>query len=326
MALQPHELFAHAATLLQQHQPVALCIIVATRGSTPASAGAVMLVDEAATMLGSVGGGCIEAEVRRAAHERMSSRENALIRHTLDHDRAWEDGLICGGTLDIAITFPTSADALNEIADAYRRGESQPYAFDVSTEFDVNKEHAGVRLLHYVYEMRPPPTLLIAGGGHIGGEVCRYALDLGFRVIVFDDRADILERFVPPAADHRAGPIHEGLAAAEVDTNTFVVIATRGHRHDARALQAMIGRPAAYIGMIGSRRKVKVTFDDLEEEGIDPAQLKEVHAPIGLDIGSVTIPEIAVSIVAQLVQVRRSQFQSPVTGPTAVHDESASSS
>ncbi len=316
MSLHPHQIFSKAADLLEQDHAIALCIIVKTHGSTPASPGAVMLVDDTANMFGSVGGGCIEAEVRRSACTLINENQSQLLSFTLDHDRAYEDGLICGGTIEIAVVIPHDGKALREFVERYRAGLSSEYSFRV-IRIDNSPENRAEEL-RYTYTLATQPTLLIAGGGHIGGAVCKHALDLGFHIKVFDERADILSRFIPTEVERIAGPIHENLSQEDIHANTFVVIATRGHRHDARALHAVIDSEAGYIGMIGSRRKIKVTFDDLIEEGVDPALLERVHAPIGIDINSVTIPEIAISIVAELIKVRNSQSFSPITGPEVI--------
>ena len=316
MTLNPQQIFSKAADLLEQNHSIALCIIVKTHGSTPASPGAVMLVDDTAQMFGSVGGGCIEAEVRRRACTLINENQSQLLSFTLDHDRAYEDGLICGGTIEIAVVIPEDASALREFADHYRDGIDSEYPFTVSRINNASNQPE--QILRYRYTPATLPTLLIAGGGHIGGAVCKHALDLGFHIKVFDERADILSRFIPTEAEHIAGSIHENLSHENIRVNTYIVIATRGHRHDARALHAVINSEARYIGMIGSKRKIKVTFDDLIAEGVDPALLERVHAPIGLDINSVTIPEIAISIVAQLIKIRNTQSLSPITGPEII--------
>ncbi|HUN81412.1 MAG TPA: XdhC family protein, partial [Phycisphaerae bacterium] len=131
-----------------------------------------------------------------------------------------------------------------------------------------------------------------------------------------DDRADMMgpERLPPPIRPV-VGDIEKTLRALPIDSNSFVVIVTRGHNRDEQALHAVIDSPARYIGMIGSRRKVKLIFDDLEALGVDRTRLASVHAPIGLSIGAVTVPEIAMSIVGQLIEVRRSEKPTRVEGP-----------
>jgi xanthine dehydrogenase accessory factor len=134
----------------------------------------------------------------------------------------------------------------------------------------------------------------------------------GFRVVVLDDRPDMAnaERF-PHAAERIVADIVETLRDYAFAPNTYIVIVTRGHALDEEALREVIDAPVAYVGMIGSRRKVRVIFDHLRADGIDEALIERVRAPIGLDIGSETPAEIAVSIVAQLISERRLAAQSP---------------
>ncbi|MBN1419430.1 MAG: XdhC family protein, partial [Planctomycetes bacterium] len=153
----------------------------------------------------------------------------------------------------------------------------------------------------------PHPVLIIAGAGHVGEALARLAAPLGFDVTVIDDRAAFAKPVRFPEASHiLVGDIAETLARQSIDASTYVVIVTRGHRHDASALRACLARPVRYIGMIGSRRKIGVLFRALQDEGAGTAEaLARVHAPIGLAIGAVTVEEIAASIAAELVAVRR---------------------
>ena len=143
------------------------------------------------------------------------------------------------------------------------------------------------------------------GGGHIGRAVGELAVDLDFDVWVVDDRADYVSELRFPRAQKRiAGPIKEALGDLKVDQDTYCLIVTRGHQHDEEALYCLIDRNARYVGMIGSRRKIKLIFEDLVQEGVSSDLLDQVYAPVGLDIGSQTVPEIAVSICAELVAHR----------------------
>jgi xanthine dehydrogenase accessory factor len=136
---------------------------------------------------------------------------------------------------------------------------------------------------------------------------------------VLDDRGEYAnaDRF-PSPIQPVAGDIAQTLRDFAVGPNTYVVIVTRGHKHDEAALRAVIGRSARYVGMIGSRRKIAVTFDDLRHAGASPAELERVHTPIGVDIGAVTPEEIAVSIAAELIAVRRASRKRAVEGPFPV--------
>lgn len=285
------------------------CLVVRARGSTPQSAGALMLVDEAANTFGTIGGGCVEAEVRRRALEMMQQGRTGVLTFKLDHDYGWDDGLICGGTIDVAVTAIPAVEFIHWAIDASESGREASLVFEIETE-------TGPAV--FTLSLPARPRLLIAGAGHIGQAVARLALDLEFDVTIYDDRADLLEKLAPPGCTCVSGDIAENLARAAIGNDTYCLIVTRGHRHDEQALEAVVGGGAKYIGMIGSRRKVKLIFDDLVERGVDPRDLESVRAPVGLDIGAVTVEEIAVSIAAQLVEVRRAARAKPIGGPHPV--------
>jgi xanthine dehydrogenase accessory factor len=159
----------------------------------------------------------------------------------------------------------------------------------------------------FVEPLIPKPLLLIAGGGHVGQALALQAVQIGFEVAVLDDRPEFTDLLLfPKGVTTRCGHIPEQMAAFPMTKDTYVVIVTRGHQHDAEALRACIRAPAAYIGMIGSKRKVAFIHKSFIELGLaTEAEFSRVFAPIGLDIGAVTVPEIATSIAAQLVAVRR---------------------
>jgi xanthine dehydrogenase accessory factor len=278
---------------------VVLCTVVGTRGSTPQEKGAKMLVVADGRTIGTLGGGCVEAEVRKRALELLSQNTSKLLEFHLDHDFGWDDGLICGGVMEIFVQM-VDRDGMGPFAEALGaiRGK-------IPTIFKIPYEHKGAAK-QYVEEIGPPPRLVIAGGGHVGQALGELAARLDFGVTVIDDREDFVstERF--PAAKQRiAGEIEDELRKFPIDAGTYVVIVTRGHRHDGQALHAVIDSPAKYIGLIGSKSKIKLIFDDLVARGVSIEKLSRVHAPIGLEIGAVTVPEIAVSIAAELIKVRR---------------------
>jgi xanthine dehydrogenase accessory factor len=147
--------------------------------------------------------------------------------------------------------------------------------------------------------------LVIVGAGHVGQRVAQLAADVDFDVWVVDDREEYCnsQRF-PSAKRLIVGPIDAALSGLEVDQHTYCLIVTRGHNHDEEALYHLAETPAAYVGMIGSKRKIKLIFEDLMREGISNEALSRVYAPLGFHIGSQTVPEIAVSIVAELIAHR----------------------
>ncbi|MFQ5492040.1 MAG: XdhC family protein [Phycisphaerae bacterium] len=286
-----------------------LCAVVGTKGSTPQAPGAAMLVRADMSTVGTLGGGCVEAEVRKRAFELLGRGESGLLDFVLDHDYGWEDGLICGGKMTIGVT-PVVAQNLGPYEQALALTRQRRPAW-----LPVMVRHEG-RSRKYRIHLEVPPTLLIAGAGHVGQAVANLAVGLDFHVVVIDDRADQVsaERF-DSAVELRTADIATGLREYPIDAGCYVVIVTRGHRHDHQALEAVIRREAAYIGLIGSKRKARMILKDLADEGVRADLVQRVHTPIGLDIGAVTVPEIAVSIVGQLVQCRRQEGGRLVEGP-----------
>jgi xanthine dehydrogenase accessory factor len=348
------ELVEQLLASLAAGRAVAVCRLVETRGSTPQKAGALMLVFADGSQAGTLGGGCVEAEVKRRAIAVVEHGAAEISRFQLDNDYGWDDGLICGGRMQVLID-PLSARAeagyferLHDLLLA-GRGFSEAIVFDADASrlpapvcylFDADGQaiasrHGRLdgeiieRLLENLPKLsdRPRPQaaggvaylpvlprcrLLIVGGGHIGQAVGNMAPELGFDVWVVDDRAEYVsaERF-PRAEQRMAGDVTETLRDLEITPDTYCLIVTRGHNHDEEALAQLAERGARYVGMIGSRRKIRLIFDDLEAQGMSSEALARVFAPVGIDIGSQTVPEIAVSILAELIAHRNCGGQVP---------------
>ena len=312
---------------------VALCAVVATRGSTPQPAGVMVAVDEAAGLTGTIGGGCVEADVRRQAHGLLSEAatdsnpspaehnsgkapgSGSLITFTLDHDFGYDDGLICGGQMDVAIEVLSSS---TDVTTFWKAVDRLRGGLDAAVPIRVPTAEGPVE---YRIRVEPSPKLVIAGAGHISRILADMTVRLDFTVHVIDDRLEFAnaQRFPHPIKPV-VGDISGTLAEWPIDAGTYIVVVTRGHKHDEQALEAVLDSPARYIGMIGSRRKIKVIFDDLLHGGASKERLSRVHAPVGLDIGGVTVEEIALSIAAQLVSVRRSERHKAVEGPFPISD------
>jgi xanthine dehydrogenase accessory factor len=157
----------------------------------------------------------------------------------------------------------------------------------------------------FIEPVEAAPDVYIFGAGHVGQSLARMAHEAGFHVHVIDDR----EKFASAErlgsdVDVQVSDIPDWLAAHPLPSTAYAVIVTRGHRHDLDALRALAGQPLRYVGLIGSRAKVKRIYDALRDEGLTPEQLRPIYAPIGLDIGAVTPQEIAVSILAELIAVK----------------------
>lgn len=339
------ELLAKVVECLDQGGPGVFCSVLETRGSTPQEAGASMLVLPDGRQAGTLGGGCVEAEVRQRALGMGAGAGAAVHSFSLDQDYGWDDGLICGGQMRI-LTLPLEA---TRDAGYFRRfhdlvaagkGCTEAIVLDASAWpglavgtrflFDaagglVDRLGAGEPPAEVLAALKPPATrprpavlrgisvlpvlprcrLVIVGGGHVGEAVGRLASQMDFDVWVLDDRDAFAnaERF-PTAARILVADIGETCRTFEADPSDYFVVVTRGHKHDEEAAYHLATKPGRYLGLIGSRRKIKLIFDDLEAQGIDRAILSRIHAPLGLDIAAVTVPEIAVSIVAELVSHR----------------------
>jgi xanthine dehydrogenase accessory factor len=199
-------------------------------------------------------------------------------------------------------------EALWKAREALKTRKAVTVKYELADDFaEESGLICGGQMEVFIEPIEPSPTVYIFGAGHVGQYVGRVAHEAGFRVHVVDDREKFAnrERF-PDAAEIVVDDIPDWLAKTALPTSAYAVIVTRGHRHDLDALRALAIKNLRYLGLIGSRAKVKRIYDVLAEDGtVAIEQLERVHAPIGLDIGAVTPQEIAVSIVAELIAVRR---------------------
>lgn len=158
----------------------------------------------------------------------------------------------------------------------------------------------------FVEGFTTPPTLVLMGGGHVGKAVSALAATLGFRIFVVDDRPEFANRDrFPEATETIVQSFDGGLGRIPISANTYILIATRGHRYDDMALKAALNTPACYVGLVGSKRKSLMIYKHLVQEGVPLKRIKQVHAPVGLDIGAVTPAELAVSIMGEIIMSRR---------------------
>lgn len=341
------EVIEELSEVLASGRPAAYCRLVETRGSTPQKAGATMLVLPDGSQAGTLGGGCVEAEVKRRALAALDSQQADVSVFNLDSDYGWDDGLICGGRMKVLIQpLAEGGEGDRDAAGYFRRlaevaaspaGGTEAVVYEsteISSPSSVLLDHQGEtvatlnlpstpqQVLQHLRPLseRPRPyaeqgiaylpwlprcRLVIVGGGHVGQAVGELAHQLDFDVWVVDDREQYTsaERF-PNAQRRITGTIEDVLPNLEITPETYCLIVTRGHAHDEQALFHLIDRGARYVGLIGSRRKIRMIFDDLRAEGVSAESLEAVYAPLGIHIGSQTVPEIAVSICAELVAHR----------------------
>jgi xanthine dehydrogenase accessory factor len=351
------ELLAELTGALDQGQPCVYCSVVETRGSTPQKAGAAMLVFPDGRQSGTLGGGCVEAEVKQRALRVLAAGQGRpdVLTFCLDDNYGWDDGLICGGRMSILadpLGIPAAAGGRAGTAGRYYRRLSelvesgrgctevvvlaeQPAGVALGSRYLFGPEDQLVDRLaegevpplvstHLVpVQQRPRPavhqgiaylpvlpriTLLIVGGGHVGQAVARLAAEVDFDIWVLDDRDRYASRERFPTAGRLLvgdiGATLKELVQRDITPSTFCLIVTRGHSHDEEALYHLATTPAGYVGMIGSKRKIKLIYEDLLARGVPEGTLARVHAPLGFAIGSQTVPEIAVSIVAELIACR----------------------
>jgi len=196
---------------------------------------------------------------------------------------------------------------IREALAALDEGKPRYLDFNLSNPERGDPLVCGGEMELFIEPLLPPPTLLLAGAGHVGAACAELGKFLGLRVLVADDRPELLTREKFPTADELlAGDPCTHLNAATVTARTYIVLVTRAHTLDTELLRAALQTPAAYIGMLGSKRRVLTVFDTLKQEGVSDEQLARVHAPIGIRIGAETPQEIAVSILAEIIVALRS--------------------
>ena len=299
-------IFTDMLAALGAGEPFALGIISGVKGSSPQKRGAKALFFADGRIVGTLGGGCLEAEVRERARQSLRTRQPATFDLVLDHDFGWDDGLICGGKVS-GLILPHAAQA-GEIWRALARRE-QVQTWGVRQDFSIAWAGADVGAWLYREIVAPPCALWIGGSGHVAQAVAPLAQQLDFAVTVFDDRPALANHQCFPAAtrlrvDAWEKILHDSLPA----TPTFGLIVTRGHQHDALVLRDWIRQPFAFLGMIGSSRKWRIISEQFLQDGLaTEEELRRVECPVGLDIAAVSVNEIAVSIAARLVQ-RRAGF------------------
>lgn len=252
------DLFEEIVKMRRAGQRAALATIVHTNGSIPSYESSRMLVREDGSIAGTIGGGCVEAEVWAAAKEVMQNESPRKMVFNLNNEAKYDNGLICGGTLEV-----------------------------------------------FVEPILPQPIAYLFGGGHVSMAVAKVASAAGFGIAVVDDRETFanVERF--PMAHEIFTSYEDAFEKLHPNPSSYLIIVTRGHKEDMRVLAWAVRTEARYVGMIGSKRKVLSVYKALENDGFKPEEFERVYAPMGLEIGSLSPEEIAISIVAELIAVRR---------------------
>jgi xanthine dehydrogenase accessory factor len=302
--------FQALADAARSGEPVALGIITGVKGSSPQKVGAKALFYRDGRIKGTLGGGCLEAEIQQRAIQSLRTGAPETFDLLLDHDFGWDDGLICGGKV-FGVILPNAQKAgeqfWNELAE--RQGT---LCWGVKQDFTIERtasaltSHLTPHTSLYQETITPPCALWIAGAGHIAQAVAPLALQLDFNVTVFDDRPALANYdFFPDAVSLKVSEWEKLGVLPLPQVPSFALIVTRGHRHDALVLKDWIRKPFLFLGMIGSARKARTIFDHFAEEKIATAEeMARVVCPVGIKIRSRSVPEIAVSIMAQFIEKR----------------------
>ncbi len=338
------EIYKKAAHVLGRSENIALITVISTTGSTPGKVGYKMLVwGKNKKTLGTIGGGLVEAEIIDSAGRMLPTPENKVVKISLGRTEDDERG-ICGGSIEFLIeSFDTKGLPLfEELTGTIENGDKSvllsiispgkpPEKFllqnaeQVSTAAHINlssetivsvqklitKEESAKIIMAdstelFIETIAEVPMVLIFGAGHLAYYISQYAKSLNFRVTVCDDRAEFANKERFPQADNIIVEDFESvLDKVRINKNSYIVIVTKGHKSDEIILEKAVKTDVKYIGMIGSKRKVLTIFKHLKERGVPEETLRKVHSPIGTSIGAVTPEEIALSIVCELVKIRR---------------------
>jgi len=316
----------------------ALASVVRRRGSLPMSATAKLLVTAAGARHGTIGGGCLEAEVMERALDVCARRTPVCTQHSLNAELAGDYGLTCGGTADVFIE-PVVPDAMlaalyAEAAAVVARGDRAVLATarrwpdgaprkllataqqrlgldgdallrEALGDYDPARETPWFGEEVVVEALVGAPRLVVFGAGHVGARICEAASFAGWRVTIVDDRAEFADAQRLPWAEQVLVCDFGDVRAAAVIPADYVVICTRGHQHDALIAAQVAPVFPRFLGMLGSRRKGALTAQALRGWGVDESAIGRITCPVGMDVGADTPAEIAVSVVAQLVATRR---------------------
>lgn len=294
----------------------ATATVVETWGSSPRPVGAMLAVRDDGLSIGSVSGGCVEAAVQDAARESLANgRPSRLVFPQIAARDVWEVGLTCGGRLEVWIEpEPYEDPAWRSAVEAATRNRPvalvtryDPHARWIASEPQETGQVEIAGELCFVHAIRPRDRLLIVGASHIALPLIQMAKVLDFECIVVDPRSGLLdpERFPESPDQAHPGWPQSVLPELEITDATYAVLLSHDPKIDDPALEILLRSPAAYIGALGSRATQAERRESLRRRGVTEGQLDRIHGPIGLNIGARSPQEIAVAILAEIIQARR---------------------
>jgi len=334
--------------MANQGQPFVMALVLHQEGPTPREAGVRMIIKPDGDILGTIGGGLMEADVIKTARKIFDTRKSVIKSFDMTSANVDSIDMICGGRMEILIEYCAPDKELFQLFNDLRHELAQRRKCLLVTELQPlpgntwqvrralirkNGQISGAAVISArlnaeikanMTNMRNPVfremdeqrffiepyaamgTVYLFGAGHVALQVANLAQNVDFQTVVLDDRREFAnsDRFVNANDVIVLASFEQALEGLEIDADSYMVILTRGHSHDKTVLRQVLRTPAGYIGMIGSVRKRDAIYKALQNEGVSEHELQRMHSPIGLAIKAQTPEEIAVSIVAELIQKR----------------------
>lgn len=335
------KLIAEMAGCVERSEIFGLATIISRNGSAPRAIGAKMLVYQDGSIAGTIGGGALEAQVIKLALEAIHDGETFIREFHFSGEDAASMDAICGGKVEVLIetidprepNFKRVLDALETANQEHLRAwliTTIPPAGSPAAHALVNADGSLIGTLptglddNTIKQIRRPTplslekvqilveplningTAYIFGAGHVSRSLAEFTHAVDFWTVVLDDRAEFTNRQRFPTADRLVvlESFSNALDKISIDRDSYLVVVTRGHRDDVTVMPQVLKTDARYIGMIGSRRKCALVFEELRKQGFSEEAIRRIHAPIGIHISAETPEEIAVSIVAEMIQER----------------------
>jgi xanthine dehydrogenase accessory factor len=337
-------LWREMAKNLSSNQSMVVATIFEKSGSAPRTVGAKMIIKADGSIVGTIGGGKLEAEIIKLSQTVFTSRTPLVQYFNLSGSGAASMSMICGGNVEVLLDYVNAKEKTNleicqSIVDVLFMGDRAWLINVIETMGSnnsrqqclikkdgtiigrvpcdrelMNKILSGSSKIHsetvgnqrlVIEQIRNTGTLYLFGAGHVSQQLAHVADLVGFSTIVIDDRREYAnQERFPKSKIIVLDSLAEPLPELDFDEDSYLVTVTRGHLHDKRVLEQLLRKPAAYIGMMGSIRKREFIYRDLAEKGFTGEDFQRVHCPIGIEIESDSPEEIAISIVAELIKVR----------------------
>lgn len=335
------ELLKEWKQVMKQGKEAVLVTIIASSGSTPRGAGSRMLVKQDGSIKGTVGGGAVEYQAIQMALKAMEEKKSRMKGFTLARNQTADIGMVCGGkvelyfqylapgdkkayelclTMEQALTKDEDSWLILDITDEtcwqmgiYEKGTGQTGIENLCLDAEAEKEffrnsagkHQWQGRTYYVEPLVQAGTVYIFGGGHVAQELVPVLAHVGFRCVVMDDREQFTDpKLFPMAEKTITGDLEHISDYVQIKSRDYMCIMTRGHQYDYYVQKQALTLKPCYIGIMGSRSKIKVVTDKLLQDGFTREEIESCHMPIGTEINAETPAEIAISIAGELISVR----------------------